>query len=562
MMVPLSVEAYTLSQIRNQEVVMAYQWPLVHLVWTLMALLPVLAQAAESTPAPGLITPPASRGADGAPLDAVLPAFEDYAERARTMWGTPGMAIAVVHRNQVVYTKGFGVKKLGGTDAVDPHTLFPIGSTSKAFTSALVALLADAGKLRWEDPVIDHVPAFEMYDPWVTRAFMIEDLMAQRSGMSPYAGDLLAVIGFDAPYIQAQIRHMQPVSSFRSRFGYVNNLFLVAAEVIKQHTGMTWEEAVQRRLFAPLDMTESSTGLPAYRSAANAAISHTMLDGQITAMPLDAPSLGWAYTYGPAGGVNSTVVDMAKWLKLHLGQGMSEGTRLISEANMQVVHSPKTVIEPQAQNPLAHTTLGSTQTFYCEGWVYSAAHPNPVIWHNGDTGGIHAVVGFIPAAQLGLVVLTNLGGTQLPEALLWYLNDLYFSNPRTDWSQVLHAGQQAQQAAARTALGEPPTTPTAALPLQTYTGTFHHRVYGDLVIETAGDSLTVTVGPRRVHMTLRHWNRDTFRVSWPENDAYLGASGLARFAVGPQGQPVSLTLDLFADVDQGLFVRVGSTPTP
>jgi CubicO group peptidase (beta-lactamase class C family) len=561
-MVPFSVEAYTLSQIRNQEVVMAYRWLWVPLVWTSMALLPVLAHAAASTPAPGLITPPASRGADGAPLDAVLPAFEDYAERARTLWGTPGMAIAVVHRNQVVYTKGFGVKQLGGTDAVDPHTLFPIGSTSKAFTSALVALLADAGTLRWEDPVIEHVPAFEMSDPWVTRAFMIEDLMAQRSGMSPYAGDLLAVIGFDAPYIQAQMRHMPPVSSFRSRFGYVNNLFLVAAEVITHQTGMTWAEAGQRRLFTPLGMTESSTGLPAYRAATNVAISHTVLDGQVTAIPMKAPSLEWAYTYGPAGGVNSTVVDMAKWLKLHLSQGMSEGTRLISEANMQVVHSPKTVIEPQAHNPLAHTTLGSTPAFYGEGWVYSAAHPYPVIWHNGDTGGIHAVVGFMPAAQLGVVVLTNLGGTQLPEALLWYLNDLYFGNPRTDWSQVLHAAQQEQQAAARTALGEPPTSPAAALPLQAYTGTFHHRVYGDLIIETADDRLTLTVGPRRVHMTLRHWNRDTFRVSWPETDAYLGASGWARFAIGPQGQPVRLTLDLFADVDQGLFVRVESSRTP
>src|SRR5262245_66651535 len=132
---------------------MAYRWLLVHLVWTSMAMLPVLAQAAESTPAPGPITPPASRGADGALLDAVLPAFEDYAERARTTWGTPSMAIAVVHRDQGAYTKGFGVKKLGGTDPVDPHTLFPIGSTSKAFTSALVALLADAGKLRWADTV-------------------------------------------------------------------------------------------------------------------------------------------------------------------------------------------------------------------------------------------------------------------------------------------------------------------------------------------------------------------------------------------------------------------------
>jgi CubicO group peptidase (beta-lactamase class C family) len=157
-----------------------------------------------------------------------------------------------------------------------------------------VAWLADGEKLHWADPVIDHVPAFEMYDPWVTRAFMVEDLMAQHSGMSPYAGDLLAVIGYDASYIQAQIRHMPPVSSFRSRFGYVNNLFLVAAEVIKRHTGMTWEEAVQRRLFAPLGMTESSTGHGAYRSAANVAFSHTMLDGRVTAIPMDAPSLGWA----------------------------------------------------------------------------------------------------------------------------------------------------------------------------------------------------------------------------------------------------------------------------
>ena len=182
---------------------MAYRWLLVHLVWTSIALLPVLAQAAASTPAPGLITPPTSRGADGAPLDAVLLAFEDDAERAQTMWGAPGMAIAVVHRNQVVDTTGVGVKNLGGTDPLDPHTLFPIGSPSKAFTSALVAVLADAGTLRWEDPVIDHLPAFEMDNPWVTRAFMIEDLMAQRRGMSPAAGDLLAVIGFDASYIRA-----------------------------------------------------------------------------------------------------------------------------------------------------------------------------------------------------------------------------------------------------------------------------------------------------------------------------------------------------------------------
>jgi hypothetical protein len=228
---------------------------------------------------------------------------------------------------------------------------------------------------------------------------------------------------------------------------------------------------------------------------------------------------------------------------------------------MQVVHSPKTVIEPQPQNPLAHTTLGSMTSFYCEGWVYSAAHPSPVIWHNGDNGGMHAVVGFIPAAQLGLVALTNLGGTQLPEALLWDLNDRYFGNPHADWSAVLHAAHQAQQVAARAVIGEPPTTPAPALALASYTGTFRHRVYGDLVIEVVGDTLALTVGPRRVRMALRHWNRDTFLVSWPEADAYLGASGFASFAISPQGVPVSLTLELFADVDKGMFVRVEPSRT-
>jgi CubicO group peptidase (beta-lactamase class C family) len=367
---------------------MVSQWLLPHLCWALVVLAPALALAAGPAPDAGRTATPTPRGPDAVQLDTLLAAFEAYAEQARVRWGTPGMAVAIVRQDQVIYAKGFGVKKLGGTDPVDPHTLFPIGSTSKAFTSALIALPADQGKLRWEDPVVDHVPAFEVYDPWVTRAFMIEDLMAQRSGMSPYAGDLLAVIGFDAPAIQARIKQVPAVSSFRSRFTYVNNLFLVAAEVIRRHTGMPWGDAVRQRLFEPLGMAESSVGLEAYRAAANVAFSHAVLDGHVAAIPFDAPSLGFAYTYGPAGGVNSTVLDMAKWLRLHLSRGVFEGKRLISEANMRVVHSPETVVEPQAQNPLAHTTLGSTTPFYCEGWVYSAAHPYPVIWHNGDTGGV------------------------------------------------------------------------------------------------------------------------------------------------------------------------------
>jgi hypothetical protein len=331
---------------------------------------------------------------------------------------------------------------------------------------------------------------------------------------------------------------------------------------IRRHSGLPWADAVQQRLFAPLGMTANSPGQEAYRTALNVAFSHTALDGRITALPLDSPTLGFAYTYGPAGGINSTVLDMAQWLRLHLGQGMFGGTRMISEANMRVVHSPKTVIEAQSQNPLAHTAMEHMAQFYCEGWVYSAAQPSAVIWHNGDTGGVHAVVGLIPAAQLGLVVLTNLGGTQLPEALLWDLYDRYLGHPHTDWSAVLHAASQAQQAAARGAIGESPTPAAPALPLAQYAGAYQHRVYGALTLEAVGNTLALTVGPNRVRMALRHWHRDTFLVTWPENDAYPGASGWATFVIGRQGQPVSLTLDLFADVDKGLFVRANPAHTP
>jgi CubicO group peptidase (beta-lactamase class C family) len=534
---------------------MTYRRLVQYLVWASWVLVPVLGQAAGAAPAADRVM--ASRsGPDAAQLAELLRTFETYAEQARLTWGTPGMAIAVVHRDQVVYSKGFGVKQLGGTDPVDTHTLFPIGSASKAFTSALVALLADEKKLRWEDPVLDHLPTFAMSDPWVTRAFMIEDLMAQRSGMQPYAGDLMAILGFDAPYILSQIKQIPAVSSFRSQFAYVNNLFLVAAEVVSRHTGLSWDEAVRQRLFAPLGMTESSTGHEAYRTASNVAFSHKRVDGRVTSLPPDAPALAWVYTYGPAGGVNSTVHDMAKWLRLHLGQGMFEGQRLIDEADMRAVHTPKTPLPLPPSTPSVQSPFGDMAQFYCEGWIYSAAHPYPVIWHNGDTGGIHSVVGFIPAAQLGLVVLTNLGGTQLPEALLWHLNDLYFGNTSRDWNSALYAAVQAQQAGARAAIGEKPNAAAPALPLSSYAGTFRHSTYGPLTIEPAGESLTLTVGPRRVQMALRHWHRDTFLVSWPENDSYPGDSGFARFTLDPQGQPTSLTLDLFADVDRGVSVRV------
>ena len=175
-------------------------------------------------------------------LQKILADFEAYAEQSRKDWGIPGMAISIVQGDKMIYANGFGVKKQGEDDPVNENTIFQIGSTSKAFTAALVAMMVDEGKLNWKDKVIDYLPDFMMYDPWVTREFLIDDVMAQHSGMPGYASDLLSFIGFDRKHIIHSICYIQPISSFRSEFAYMNNLFLVAAALVEEISGKLGRE--------------------------------------------------------------------------------------------------------------------------------------------------------------------------------------------------------------------------------------------------------------------------------------------------------------------------------
>src|SRR5262245_41694342 len=270
-----------------------------------------------------------------APRDKILATLEAYAQTAQEQWNVPGLAIAVVKDDQVIYAKGFGVKRVGDTDPVDPDTVFQIGSTSKAFTAALVAMQVDDGKFTWTDRVIDHLSSFEMGDPWVTREFQVADLMTQHSGMPAYAGDGMAILGYPADYIVSKMKLIEPVTSFRSEFAYVNNLFLVAAALARTTSGQSWADGLDARVFRPLGMRSSSSGQDAFEAATNAAAPHKLVDGKVTAFAANAPQLAWAYTYGPAGGVNSTVRDMAQWLRLLLGNGTFAGTQIVSADNLR-----------------------------------------------------------------------------------------------------------------------------------------------------------------------------------------------------------------------------------
>ncbi|MEW6386562.1 MAG: serine hydrolase [Thermodesulfobacteriota bacterium] len=462
-------------------------------------------------------------------LKKVLADFAQYAEQARQAWEVPGMAIAIVRDDRVIFAQGFGVKKAGAKDAVDEHTIFQIGSTSKAFTAALAAILVDGKKFAWQDRVIDHLADFRLFDPWVTREFRVEDLMAQRSGLPTHAGDAQSFLGFDRTQMIHSLRYVKPVTSFRSQFAYQNGLFLAAAALLEKYTGKTWETNVQERLFKPLGMSASSAGLTGLQQAKNAASLHRKKDGRVTALPPDWPYHFWVYLYGPAGGINSNVLDMTKWLRLQLGKGKYQDKQFISEANQEFLQTPKILMGSQ---------FGG-MNFYCQGWIYSARHPYPLIWHNGGTSGHKTMVAFVPQAGVGIVVLSNLI-TNLPEALAFKFYDLYFQNPTKDWAKEMTALEEKVREAQK--LPQPPTPPAPPLPLDRYTGAYQNDIYGQAKVSAQKDSLIVTLGPKQVQMTLRPWDRDNF-LGAIEGLTQPGEETKAAFKIGGDGRARSLLLD-------------------
>jgi len=467
--------------------------------------------------------------------------FEDYARKAMRECRIPGMAVAIVADDRIIYVNGFGVKEINRSDPVDGHTLFQIGSTSKAFTAALVAMMVDEEKMAWKDKVIGHVPGFQMNDAWVTREFMIEDLLAQHSGMPPYAADFLAIMGFDRDHIMHSIRYIKPVSSFRSEFAYVNNLFLVAARAVENKTGKIWEENIRERIFEPLGMDESSMDRDSLVSSKNAATGHNIQDGKVTPVP---KTLNWPYIYGPAGGINSNVLDMAEWVRLQINDGIVDGKRLVSEDNMNFIHTPKTITPPRKGDRM----------YYCESWVYEEMRPYPLVWHNGGTTGFHAFVGFWPETKIGIVILTNESTNKLAEALPRYFNDLYFGNPIRDWSRENLEEIKKSEGEMETDVPKRPDLPSPPLALKEYTGTYHNEVYLDTTVKKKDDSLVITLGPDRFEIIAVPWDRDMFYFNMMVFGD--GNEGFVKFSQNPEGKIVHMIIDALNEDGCGAFNRV------
>ncbi len=378
--------------------------------------------------------------------------------------------------------------------------------------------------------MVEHFADFQMYDPWVTRELMVEDLMAHRSCLPSHAGDLQTILGFDRDHIIRSLRYIKPASSFRSQFAYQNGLFLVAGALIHKYTGQSWEQNIQKRIFEPLGMSASSTSYQALQQAKNRATGHEKRkDGTVEILSWDWPYHEAPYIHGPAGGINSNIMDMSKWLRLQLGKGKFQGKRLISEENLKFLHTPKTIIGPR----------WGEWHYYGEAWGYTPKHPYPLIWHTGGTQGNKTMVAMVPEAGIGMVILSNLV-TDMPQALAFYFYDRYFHNSPRDWSQELL--KESNQAKGKGKLPPRPSSPAPPLPLDRYIGSYSHQAYSNLAISLGKDFLVATLGPKKCRAVLRPWDRDTFLFYFPDI-AKGEEQELASFKTGPDGRPQSLFLE-------------------
>jgi CubicO group peptidase (beta-lactamase class C family) len=517
----------------------------------LAPLLLVVPAAHPYGPAPALAQAPVAMGRAVVEGRVDLDALDAYFAEALGAWPIPGFSVAIVKDGEIVLEKGYGVRDSRGSDPVDEHTLYAIASNSKAFTAAALAQQVDAGRLSWDDRVLDHLPWFRMYDDYVTQEMRIRDLLSHRSGLGTYSGDLL---WYGTPYSAEEVVRraalVPPAFSFRDGYGYSNLMFIAAGEVLRAVTGEDWHDYVESHFFAPLGMRRSVTSTDDLPTRENVATPHKYVAGET--IPIEW--YNWD-AMGAAGGIISSVHDMSRWLAAQLAGGEivmdaplgrgSRGGRLFSADRQREMW---TVVNPRAVSAGYKAQYPSTNfRGYGLGWSLNDYLGRKVTTHGGGYDGMYSQVALVPEEGLGIVVLTN-GMTGLASSLVYRVLDAYLGGTPRDWAAdalpgwlASREGFEARQTAAEDQRVEGTTT---SLDLADYVGRYGGPMYGDAEVALEGERLVLRLLPNPdLVADLEHLHYDTFIIRWRTTLAWFG-QGTATFVLDPMGAVDEMKLDV------------------
>lgn len=467
---------------------------------------------------------------------------------ART--GVPGIAVAVVYRDEVIFARGFGVREVGRPEPVDTDTVFQLASVSKPIASTVVAAVVGRGQIGWNDPVREHLPFFALSDPYVTAEVTVADLLSHQSGLYTASGELLEDLDYDRAYIMAHL-DQQPLDRFRASYNYSNFGFTAGADAAAAAAGKSWEDLADSALFVPLGMTRTSYRHADYLAHANRARIHVRQGGVWVDRHDRQPD-----PQAPAGGASGSVADLAKFLRLNLAGGRFEGTPVVDAAALAVTHAPHAI------PGLPRTPLGRAG-FYGLGWNVNYDDRGRLeIGHAGAFYlGASTYIGLIPGEQLGIAVLTNGEPIGVPEGIARsFLDAVENGRPTVDWfglfGRVFDAMRAADAAPFPYADRPADALPPRALP--GYAGRFNNPYYGPAEITVGNGALRMTLGPDAAHLSfdLAPHDGDTFSFQ-PVGENAVSRAGV-RFQRRPDGAVSKLVIDYYDRTGLGSFVRAAS----
>ncbi|MVM29040.1 serine hydrolase [Spirosoma sp. HMF4905] len=467
-------------------------------------------------------------------------------QRTLTTFDVPGIAVAVIKDGKVVHLKGYGVRSLKTHQPVDENTLFGIASNSKAFTAAALGILMDEGKLNWDDKVIDYIPEFRMYNPYVTAEFTIRDLLTHRSGLGLGAGDLTLFpdsSDFTPKDIIRAVRYQKQISGFRTKFDYDNLLYIVAGEVIERVSGKSWPEFVEERIMKPLQMNHSAGSFQRLADKSNVIDAHAPVNGKVQVISRYAFTMGFS-----AGGINSSVADMSQWVIAQLNKGKygpGLGKQLFSAKAHTDMWSPQTILPVSPTPILPYNTHFSA---YGLGWGLSDVKGYKQVTHTGGLPGNLTQVTLLPELQLGILVFTNQQSGAAFSAVTNTIKDSYMGISNTDW--VAQFSSRATKAQTQgdsitntvwTAVTDLQKTNTKPVNFSAYAGTYRDPWFGDVVLSQAGGKLTFrSVRSPKLTGEVFAYKGNTFVVKW--NDRSLDADAYLTFTLDDNQKPTSIKM--------------------
>jgi CubicO group peptidase (beta-lactamase class C family) len=479
------------------------------------------------------------------------PDIDDYVARTLQAFDAPGFSLAIVENGKTVHARGYGVRRLGDKARADEHTIFPIGSCTKAFVSAGLAILVDEGKVSWDDKVADVLPGFRMRDAYTTAHMTVRDLLVHNSGLSLGAGDLLWLGGTDYSRrgLMERLRYIEPQRSFRDGYAYDNVLYVVAGLLVEQLSGMSWETFTEKRILAPLGMKDSTVPFDKALKARNRAQLHARLKGEMRGLGPnevlpDRSTVAESPNAAPAGSIQASAVDIAEWMKVQLARGtLPNGKRLYSEKQAEEMWTPRTIEPPDRYPPILDARKPNFN-LYALGWSIEDYRGHKVVNHTGGVFGGAAWVLLIPEKNVGIAAMVNSEDGAARRAVVYHLADYYLGLSQEDWignyrtavDEIMAGGLKALKSLPP----DPGSGPGPSLPLEKYAGRYEDAWYGTATIRHDGGALQLQFDhTRAIRSKLEHVRYDTFRTRFADRnleDAYV------TFALNPDGSVAQVTL--------------------